>query len=98
MTSIRRLGLAVASAVTAAAVAGVFVAQGYLSAQQAAAQTGPGAAATTTAASTPETIYVRPAPSQQVIQITQTAPPAGPPPVIHVIVPSTGGENEANDD
>jgi hypothetical protein len=36
-------------------------------------------------------VYVRPAPSPEVIHVTKTAPPA-PPQVVHVTVPGTGGE------
>lgn len=93
MISVRRLSVTVASVATAAAVAGVFVVQGYVSAQQSTAQSGSAAGAVS-----PQTVYVRPAPSPQVIHVTQTTQPAGPPPVIHVVVPSTGGENEVESD
>ncbi len=92
MTSVRRLGVTVASVATVAAVAAVLVAQGYTSAQQAAAQSG------AAGANSPQVVYVRPAPSAQVIHVTQTMQPSGPPPVIHVIVPSTGGDDGAGDD
>ncbi len=94
MTSVRRLGVTVASVATVVAVAGVFAAQGYMSAQQGSVLGVAGAADT----ASPQTVYVRPAPSAQVIHVTQTVQPSGPPPVIHVIVPSTGGDDGPGDD
>ena len=45
----------------------------------------------------PEIVYVNPVPSPQVVNVTQTQPPAGPPPVIHVVVPSVGGDDGGAD-
>jgi hypothetical protein len=94
VNTIHRAGLAIAGLATALLVAGAFVAQGYVAAEQAIPT-----AASITAAPTlaPEIVYVNPAPTPAVIQVTQAAPPATQPPVIHVIVPSTGGEVEGSD-
>jgi hypothetical protein len=90
VNTIHRAGLTIAGLGTAVLVAGAFVAQGYVAAMQA-VPTAVVAAATPTIG--PEIVYVNPAPTPAVIQVTQTAPPAGPPPVVHVIVPA-GGEVE----
>lgn len=95
--SIHRLGLAVAVLVVVATVGGFFVADGYFSASGTTSpaplitdgSVAPSAAATGTPQ--PELVYVRPAPSPQVIHVTKTAPPA-PPQVVHVTVPGSGGE------
>jgi hypothetical protein len=91
VNKIHRAGLTIAGLSTAVLVAGAFVAQGYVAAMQSVPT-----AVTATATPTlgPEIVYVNPAPTPAVIAVTQTAPPAGAPPVIHVIVPSTGGEVE----
>ena len=95
--SIHRLGLATAALVAVVTIGGFFVVDGYLSAnritsaasQVAPASVSPSAAATGTLP--PEVVYVRPAPSPEVIHVTKTAPPA-PPQVVHVTVPGSGGE------
>ena len=95
--SIHRVGLAVAAIVVVVTVGGVFVADGYFSAGRTASAATPGGsnnvspspAATETLQ--PEVVYVRPAPSPQVIHVTKTAPPA-PPQIVHVTVPGSGGE------
>jgi hypothetical protein len=95
--SIHRVGLAVAALAVVVTVGGFFVADGYLTARRAisSARVAPAVSTTSspTAAGTlpPEVVYVRPAPSPQVIHVTQTAPPA-PPKVVHVTVPGAGGE------
>src|SRR5664280_2152687 len=95
--SIHRVGLAVAAIAVVVTVGGVFIADGYLSANQITSATTPGGsdsvspspAATETLQ--PEVVYVRPAPSPEVIHVTKTAPPA-PPQIVHVTVPGSGGE------
>jgi hypothetical protein len=95
--SFHRVGLAVAVIAVVVTVGGVFVADGYFSASQTTSATAPvaTASASLTPAATgtlqPEVVYVRPAPSPQVIRVTRTAPPP-PPQVVHVTVPGTGGE------
>jgi hypothetical protein len=95
VNKIHRAALTIAGLATTVAVGGAFVAQGYVAAMQAVPT-----AQTTTATPTngPEIVYVNPAPTPAVVQVTQTAPPAGPPPVVHVIVPSAGGEAESGSD
>jgi hypothetical protein len=96
VNTIHRAGLTIAGLSTAVLVAGAFVAQGYVAAMQA-VPTAVTAAATPTLG--PEIVYVNPAPTPAVIQVSQTAPPAGQPPVIHVIVAAAGEvENEGSDD
>lgn len=97
MNSIHRLGVGIATLATLATVAGAFVVQGYTTAQQASAQT---ATATMAASATlgPEIVYVNPVPSQQVVNVTQTQPPAPQPPVVHVIVPTVGGDDGGGSD
>jgi hypothetical protein len=101
MTSpVHRLGLAVAAIAAVLTIGGFFVADGYLSAQQTAST--PTAATTTTATTAPDiavaspapqVVYVRPAPSPRVIHVTRTSAPApAPRQVIHVTVPSAGGD------
>lgn len=95
--SIHRLGLVTAALFVVVTIGGFFVVDGYLSANRitsaaspvATASVSPSAAATGTLP--PELVYVRPAPSPKVIHVTRTAPPS-PPQVIHVTVPSSGGE------
>ncbi|MGO9178634.1 MAG: hypothetical protein ACLQBX_17450 [Candidatus Limnocylindrales bacterium] len=84
--SIHRVGLAVATLAVVVTVSGFFVADGYLSAQAAAASSVP-----------PEVVYVRAAASPQVVQRTQTAPSA-PAQEVHVIVPGADGENDGGGD
>jgi hypothetical protein len=84
--SIHRVGLAVASLAVVATVGGYFVVDGYRSAQAAAAASLP-----------PAVVYVRAAPSPQVVQLTQTAP-AAPAQVIDVIVPGARDETDGGGD
>ncbi len=84
--SIHRVGLAVATLAVVVTVGGYFVVDGYRSAEAAAASY-----------LAPAVVYVRAAPSPQVVQLTQTAP-AAPAQVIHVIVPNAGGETDAGGD
>ncbi len=84
--SIHRVGLAVATLAVVVTVGGFFVADGYLSAQAAAASSLP-----------PEVVYVRAASSPQVVRLTQTAPPAQAQ-VVHVIVPGADGETDGGGD
>jgi hypothetical protein len=94
VNTIHRAGLTIAGLATAVLVAGAFVAQGYVAAKQA-IPTAPAVTAAATLA--PEIVYVNPAPTPAVIQVTQAGPPASQPPVIHVIVPSTGGDDGGSD-
>jgi hypothetical protein len=99
MNSMHRLGVTIAGIATVATVAGAFVAQGYVAAQQTtihATATSPALVAMAPLA--PEIVYVNPLPSPQVIHVTQTQPPAAPPPVIHVIVPSSQGDDNGGSD
>ena len=95
--SIHRVGLAVAAIAVVVTVGAVFVADGYFSAGRTASAASPGGSDTVspppaaTGTLPPELVYVRPAPSPEVIHVTKTAPPA-PPQVVHVTVPGTGGE------
>jgi hypothetical protein len=103
VSSIHRTGLTIAGLATAVVVGGVFVAQGYVAAQDAAARATSQASAAATASATPtlgpETVYVNPVPSPAIIHVTQTAPPVrGNPPVIHIVVPTRGGDDGGNDD
>jgi hypothetical protein len=100
MNSIHRLGVGIAALVTVATVAGALFIQGYSTAQQAAVQASSqsaGVSAPPSATLGPEIVYVNPVPSPQVVNVTQTQPPAGPPPVIHVVVPSVGGDDGGAD-
>ena len=96
-----RLGAGLAGLATVATVAGALFIQGYTTAQQAARATSQGATVNSApnAASSlgPEIVYVNPVPSPQVVNVTQTQPPAAPPPVIHVVVPSVGGDDGGTD-
>ncbi len=93
MNSIHRLGVTIAGLATVLTVAGAFVAQGYVAAQQASAQATAQATAQA-AASAPQIVYINPMP---------TAPPAPPTPtpqpqqVIHVIVGGGGDDGGGND-
>jgi hypothetical protein len=95
--SIHRVGLAVAAIVVVVTVGGVFVADGYFSASRTASAATPGPSdggspsPATAGALPPEVVYVRPAPSPEVIHVTRTAPPP-PPQIVHVTVPGSGGE------
>ncbi len=95
--SIHRVGLAAAAIAVLVTVGGIFVADGYFTASRTASAATPVAtvSVTPTAAATgtlpPEVVYVRPAPSPAVIRVTRTAPPQAPQ-VVHVTVPSVGGE------
>jgi hypothetical protein len=105
MSSVHRVGLTIAGLATTVLIAAVFVVQGYVSAQQAAATASANAATPTPAPTAtptlePRTIYIDPVPTPSVISITQTAPPAArqKPPVVHVVVPSTGGDDDGGHD
>ena len=95
--SIHRVGLAVAAIAVVVTVGGVFVADGYFSAGRTASAATPGGSdrvspsLAATGTLPPEVVYVRPAPSPEIIHVTKTAPPA-PPQIVHVTVPGTGGE------
>jgi hypothetical protein len=97
-TSIHRVGLAVAAVVTVVTVAGMYVADGYLSAQGAASSTAStptgnvSSSPSATGTVPPEVVYVRPAPPPKVIHVTKAAPPKAPQ-VIHVTVPTAPGES-----
>lgn len=95
MNSIHRLGAAIATLAAVVTVAGALFVQGYSTAQQAAAAA-THAASSPTSTLGPEIVYVNPLPTGQVINVTQTQPP-GPPPVIHVVVPSVGGDDGGTD-
>ena len=116
MNSIHRVGATIAGAVAILMVAGALLVEGYVSTRTAAAQPtptqiaatdAPTDAATATPSLEPQTIYIQPGPSPEVVTITQTAPPViqskplAPPPVIHVIVPAppgTGDDGGPGDD
>jgi hypothetical protein len=105
MNSIHRVGVTVASFATVAAVAGAFVAQGYLGARSSAAPVAVQATVPATADPTPgptptlapETVYINPMPTPAVIHVSAPAKKASkpkPPPVVHVVVPGpTGGDD-----
>ncbi len=97
MNSIHRVGLTVASLVTVVTVAGALVVQGYVAAEQAAAQGAVPAArdATATASLAPLIVYVNPAPialPALPVPVALPALPAQQAQVIHVIVPGSGDE------
>jgi hypothetical protein len=106
MNSIHRVGVTVAGLATMATMAGAFIVQGYMAAQQAGAQATAQASAAAdqttdpttdpTESLAPQTIYVNPVPTPQVIKATaQPVPaPAQKPPVIHVVVPAPGGGDD----
>jgi cytoskeletal protein RodZ len=105
MKSIHRIGLTIASLVAVVTVAGAFVVQGYVAAQQAAAQAttvNPAvqAAPAPTATQVPEIVYISPpTPATPAPAVAAVQPPAvQPAPVIHVIVPSSGGDDGGSDD
>jgi hypothetical protein len=101
MNSIHRWGATIAALAAVATVAGGFFIQGYSTAQQAAAgATNAGATnavASPIASLGPQIVYVNPVPQPQVVNVTQTQPPGPPPPVIHVVVPSVGGDDSGAD-
>jgi len=96
--SINRVGLAVATLAVIVTVGGVYLADGYLSAQGAASairatttiNDSPSPSASETLP--PELVYVRPAPSPKVIHVTKAASPPKPR-VIHITVPTVTGES-----
>jgi hypothetical protein len=100
MNSVHRIGAGIAGLVSVATVAGAFFIQGYTTARQSVQASTQSAAVTAAPSPTlgPEIVYVNPVPSQQVVNVTQTLPPAGPPPVVHVVVPSIGGDDGGADD
>lgn len=95
MGSIHRIAVTIAGLLTAAAIGGVFVVQGYVSAQEATPAPTTEATAEPTASPTldPEVIYINPVPTPQIINVTKTARPVKKAPVIHVVVP-TATEHE----
>jgi hypothetical protein len=111
MNSIHRIGVTIAGLATVATVGGAFVAQGYMTAQKAAAdataQTSAQTSATSdptadpTATLDPEIIYVNPVPSPAVIHVTKPARPVHTKaPVVPVVVPTltpTGEPGEPGD-
>jgi hypothetical protein len=102
MNSIHRVGLTIAGLTTTVLVAGVFVAQGYVSAQPEAQATAQATATPTpdpTATLEPQTIYIDPVPTPSVISVVQTPPPTKQkPPVVRVVVPPAGGDDEEEND
>jgi hypothetical protein len=108
MNSIHRVGLTIATLATVATVAGSLVVQGYVSAEQAAAQAAaaPATVAAATDSQAPLIVYVNPMPTTPaVVPAVPAVPavdalpaiPAQQPRVIHVIVPSTGGDDDGSD-
>jgi hypothetical protein len=77
MNSIHRVALAIAFLMTGGAVAAAFVVDGYMSANQA-------AIAAASATQNPQVVYILP---------TSSPAPLGTPPVIHVVVPGTGDDD-----
>jgi hypothetical protein len=106
MGSIHRIAVTIAGLLTAAAIAGVFVVQGYVSAQEASpaptiqATTDATAEATASPTLDPQVIYINPVPTPKVINVTKPARPVkAKPPVVHVIVPSpTEHEDDGESD
>jgi heme/copper-type cytochrome/quinol oxidase subunit 2 len=94
MSSIHRVGLAIAGIAAAVTVAGAFVVQGYVAAQQAQTQATAAATAAATAEAAATTlptqiVYIKPAPTP----VAQATPaPVQQPPVIHVVVPGFGDD------
>jgi hypothetical protein len=100
MNNINRVGLVTASLVATVLVAGVFIVDGYTTAQGSALAQTP--AATSSTQNTPlpppaQTIYVMPAPTPGHVTITQTAPNSTPP-VTHIIVAGPGGDDGGSGD
>lgn len=102
MNSIHRIGVTIAGLATVGTVAAAFVVQGYVTADQTAHQPVAQASSTATPGATatlgPEIVYVNPIPSPAVVHITQTQPPVAAPPVIHVVVPTVGGDDSQGSD
>ncbi|MGZ6265662.1 MAG: hypothetical protein ACXWN4_01990 [Candidatus Limnocylindrales bacterium] len=103
MKSIHRIGLTIASLAAVLTVACAFVVQGYVAAKQAAAQTAATEAAvqvSPVAGQSPEIVYISPpTPVTPAPAVAAVPPPAvQPAPVIHVIVPSRGGDDGGSDD
>jgi hypothetical protein len=99
LSTVHRAGVTIAGLAAALTIAGAFVAQGYVAAQNSAPK--PTDSAQTTAAPTDpaqqtETIYVNPVPSASVVHVVQTAPPAPNPPAIHVVVAGGGEPGEGS--
>lgn len=91
MNSIHRIGVTIAGLATVATLAGAFVVQGYVAAQQAEAQATAQATVQATASPAPQVIYVNPVPTPQ------TPAPVQQPPVIHVVVPGFGDDGGGSD-
>lgn len=96
--SINRVGLAIAVLAVVVTVGGVYVADGYLSAQGAASvvradpSINDSSSPSATASLPPELVYVRPAPSPKIIHVTRAAPPRRAPRIVHVRVSTVTGE------
>jgi hypothetical protein len=99
MNNIHRVGLATASLVATFVVAGVFIVDGYTSAQASVVAQMPATASPTqnTPPAAPQTIYVMPAPTPGQVTITQTAPNSTPP-VTHRVVAAPGGDDGGGGD
>jgi hypothetical protein len=108
MNSIHRVGLTIATLATVATVAGSLVVQGYVSAEQAAAQAAaaPATVATAIDSQAPLIVYINPMPTPPAVAPAVPAVPpvdalpaipAQQPQIIHVIVPSTGGDHDGSD-
>jgi hypothetical protein len=104
MKSIHRIGLTIASLVAVVTIAGAFVVQGYVAAKQAAAQAAfvqptVQASPAPAAAQVPEIVYISPpTPATPAPTVAPVQPlPVQPAPVIHVIVPSSGGDDGGSD-
>jgi hypothetical protein len=103
MNSIHRVGLTIASVATVATIAGAFVMQGYVAAQQAAAQTAAAAPAQSISQPAADTATTAP----QIVYITAQPPAATPAPIvasaqqqpaiIHVVVPGPVGDDNGSD-
>ena len=103
MNSTHRVGVTIATVVTVATVAAAFGIRSYVATEDAAAQAREQVLATVpptvgpTASLVPQTIYVNPLPTPQVIHVTQTAPPARRVRV-HVFVPGSDDGHEGGTD
>ena len=95
--SVHRAGLVAGALAAVVLIGSYYLADGYLSAHRAAPVASSIPAVATSSApqpadsTAPEIVYVRPAPSPQVIHVTQTAPPSAPK-VVRITVASAGGE------
>jgi hypothetical protein len=96
VNSIHRTGLALAGLSTLFLMAGVFAVQTVTAGQIASVATVASANPASTPA--PEIVYVNPAPTPAVINVTQTSPPAQRPALIHLIVRTHDDGNEGSDD